>query len=506
VIHVIDLFAGPGGLGEGFSAFRNAHGEAPFIVDLSVEKEASAHATLTLRSFLRQFGDDEWPEDYWHYLLGNIGKDELYERWPEQYKAAREHTLGRPTALGHDNARIERQLRELRYKWKSDPCVVIGGPPCQAYSLVGRSRNRGKRGYRPEEDDRNYLYREYLRVLARVQPEAFVMENVRGLLSAQVDGGPIFQAILSDLRRPGKATGIRRASGLEYAIYSLVVPGDDPEPEDFVIRAEHYGVPQARHRVILLGVRSDMNVQPCSLQASRRSISVGDIISGLPRLRSRLSRGKDTAESWRCAIERGVKPLLKSGKGISLRLRRAMSKALTDLGHDMPTEANVYRDGKHGLSSRVPDDLRNWLVGRSRLLTGHVSRGHMETDLHRYLFAACWAREHDGKSPKAMDFPALLAPNHANWDSGKFSDRFRVQAENRPSTTITSHISKDGHYYIHPDPAQCRSLTPREAARLQTFPDDYHFEGNRTQQFVQIGNAVPPWLAMQIAEIVWQLF
>jgi hypothetical protein len=128
----------------------------------------------------------------------------------------------------------------------------------------------------------------------------------------------------------------------------------------------------------------------------------------------------------------------------------------------------------------------------------------MASDLARYLFVAAFAQAHQ-RSPIAREFPAALAPDHRNWDSGHFADRFRVQLWDAPSTTVTSHIAKDGHYFIHPDPLQCRALTIREAARLQTFPDNYQFLGNKTQQFVQVGNAVPPLLARQIAEALYNL-
>ena len=133
----------------------------------------------------------------------------------------------------------------------------------------------------------------------------------------------------------------------------------------------------------------------------------------------------------------------------------------------------------------------------------HQSRSHMESDLLRYWYASTFASKY-GVSPKLKDFPIPLLPNHANAAllDRPFEDRFRVQVRDRPATTVVSHIAKDGHYYIHPDPDQMRSLTVREAARLQTFPDSYLFMGNRTNQFVQVGNAVPPLLANQIASVV----
>lgn len=170
--------------------------------------------------------------------------------------------------MGEENDVIHQRIRELKENHRG-PVVLIGGPPCQAYSLAGRSRNAGNANYKAEEDHRHFLYKEYLEVLALAEPEIFVMENVRGILSAKVGGKYIFPQILDDLRQPGVMT--ESPCGHKYRIYSLVentqdLLGDYADTSDFLIKAEDYGVPQARHRVILLGVRDDIQARPETLQ------------------------------------------------------------------------------------------------------------------------------------------------------------------------------------------------------------------------------------------------
>lgn len=187
-----------------------------------------------------------------------------------------------------------------------------------------------------------------------------------------------------------------------------------------------------------------------------------------------------------------------------------MDKALETIEKDPPgSRGSEYVQGSSKIGTNK-QELRNWYLDeRIEGICNHTARGHMGSDLHRYLFVSSFG-EVEGRSPKLEDFPLELLPNHVSASSGvknsTFADRFRVQLWEDQAKTVTSHISKDGHYYIHPDPEQCRSLTVREAARLQTFPDNYFFCGPRTSQYVQVGNAVPPLLASKIAKITRDLF
>ncbi|MFT6905252.1 MAG: DNA (cytosine-5)-methyltransferase 1 [Oleiphilaceae bacterium] len=498
-VAVFDLFSGPGGLGEGFSAFKDENQESPFQIVLSVEKDVSAHKTLTTRAFFRKIANNPKKRDLYNkYVRAQITREELFEACPEEAHEARTETLHGPKSLGKDNALIHGRIREISNSHKG-PKILIGGPPCQAYSLAGRSRNAGNDKYNAEDDERHFLYKEYLSVLAILQPDIFVMENVRGILSSKVDGKLIFPDILKDLKNPFR--GKKNYQGNTYKVFSLVEPSDflneDIDPKNFLIKTENYGIPQARHRVILLGIKQPSEIIPDILKTKNEYVTVQETIGDLPLLRSGFSKIKDNDLKWNeCVIN-----LLETAKNIV----KAKFPAVKLSSLSVAPHPNLNRSSTkatYELTS-LPTHLRDWITDTSlNYIANHETRGHLEADLLRYSFSATYAIITNGTSPKARDYPDALAPSHKNWNSGKHADRFRVQPANKYATTITSHISKDGHYFIHYDPQQCRSFTVREAARIQTFPDNYIFEGNRTNQYVQVGNAVPPYLALQIAEIL----
>lgn len=489
-IPIIDLFAGPGGLGEGFSAYRA--GSTKFKIKLSIEKDAAAHKTLHLRSFYRQFPEKSTPKEYYEYISGSTDMplEKLAQLYPHEWeKASKEAWLAEMGSEnfpdGLVNKRIEAALDGAK-EW-----VLIGGPPCQAYSLVGRARMKSADPQAFEKDHRHFLYKQYLRILTKFQPSVFVMENVKGILSSKIDDQLIFRRILKDLKIKG-----------QYTIYSLSSEADEPEnlkPTDFIIRAEDYGVPQARHRVILLGVRNNSGFTRPAVLKKCLGPSVHSMLRDLPRLRSHISRQENTDRLWNNALRQGAKIIFDSDA--SIEVKKVCKAALKGI------PPSSWKLTSHKKFKKV----ENWFRDKNLqgVILNHEPRGHMVTDIYRYLFAACYASAM-GISPRLRDFPEELLPNHRNVQkSGKktdtFADRFKVQVASRVSSTIVSHIAKDGHYYIHPDPTQCRSLTVREAARLQTFPDNYFFQGNKTQQYAQVGNAVPPFLAVQIAEVVAKL-
>lgn len=513
-IPVVDLFAGAGGLGEGFASFHPGGGfGAPFEIQLSVEKDPAAIKTLTLRKLFHYLRDNGMElEAYYRFLRGEMGSsaDEFFDQilkseefggFQDALISAEKRTTQLELKPSRDISLLEQKITLAIGNHKD--WILIGGPPCQAYSNAGRSR---KSDYREGQDSKHWLYQAYLGLLATFKPAAFIFENVPGVLSSTYSGGLIFDQILSDLRQPGDS------GGPKYTIHSLTVHNESEwdnitaeQARTFIVKSERYGIPQKRHRVILFGIRTDLRIDRIPLLSlAPQEITVADAIRDCPRIRSGITRTKDNPSSWVSAVREVEKqPWLKGlDKNLVKKMRSASSRVVIprkDRGHQhLYSGSNPNRDP---LASWIHDKkLKGWI-------TQHYSRAHMPSDLHRYFFASCFATVHQ-RSPKISELPRELLPDHRSahgtTKSLPFSDRFKVQLQNDSASTITSHIAKDGHYYIHYDPTQCRSLTVREAARIQTFPDNFFFCGSRGDQYRQIGNAVPPFLALQIAKVVYQ--
>jgi DNA (cytosine-5)-methyltransferase 1 len=513
IIPVVDLFAGPGGLSEGFASFQMSHSVKPYKVKLSIEKERFAHETLELRHFFRSFPHREVPDDYYRFVRGEISRHTLFTAFPKEASVA---SLGAIQATLGETPASEIDKKIFGAVGKSRAWVLAGGPPCQAYSTIGRSANGGLRS----DDHRVFLYREFLRVLQVHTPPIFIIENVEGLLSSSLDGRSVFRDMLEQIKSPtierrNKAGAARPTNRrAQYDIFSLSSrprgfdQHGDPEfdPRDYLVPSERFGIPQARHRVILLGVRKDLQYDGShTLSEVESFVPISRVLAGLPRLRSGVSKGQDSKIEWVEAIS----------QALSAKWLFSVESLDEKVGERIRTTAQgAYAPQKDRGSEFVPyavdiDYMPRWyLDSRIGGALNHSARSHIVEDLHRYLFSACYGKVHR-RSPSLSDFPKPLLPKHRNIafsiGNGHFKDRFHVQLSGNPATTITSHISKDGHYFIHPDPSQCRSLTVREAARIQTFPDNYFFCGPRTHQYTQVGNAVPPLLSRQVARVVYRI-
>ncbi len=523
-IPVIDLFAGPGGLAEGFSSvFKNA--KRVFDIKLSIEKDENAHKTLELRSFYRQFSKANVPKEYYEVIKESKlasrteKRNELFNKYPKEANNAKAEAWC--CELGNENFPNEKIDKRIqlglgnRKDW-----VLIGGPPCQAYSMAGRSRVGGIHN----KDHRVFLYKEYLRIIAVHHPAVFVMENVKGLLSAKVNGEMMFDCILNDLQNPSSV--FEKTKSPKYKVYSLATEPESKdkagrpsyrENRDFLIKSEKFNIPQKRHRVILLGIREDIKEVPSILKEGLREIDLKSVIGDLPKLRSRLGRSIVSSKTINGKKKRVYKNEIDSddnwGRKISEIKKEVHSwNGFVSNKPILNVEASPNGVGAEFVKCVTPvksNPLREWY--RDDYLKGvanHETRTHLLEDLKRYFFASTYAQLYK-RFPRLRDYEKhsdQLMPDHESARSGKFADRFRVQMPNVAATTVTSHISKDGHYFIHYDPEQCRSLTVREAARVQTFPDNYLFCGPRTAQYHQVGNAVPPFLALQIGEVVNKLF
>ncbi len=519
-IAVVDLFAGPGGLGEGFTSISDSHSGHPFEIAISVEMDLQAHRTLRLRSFYRQYRqlNRTVPDSYYKVLRGDILAEGLETRCPKMWMRAKDEAFLGRLGVPEDDDNFDLKLAQLGLTKRNQPVVLIGGPPCQAYSLVGRARNKGISGYRAEEDHRHLLYKEYLRIISNVWPVAFVMENVKGILSSKINSDKIFPRILEDLHDPSQALvkSVRSPANRRYKLLpiTLDVSGSpklfdsySDDPSRFIVRCEDHGIPQRRHRVFIIGIREDIKCDLSPLTHDPQQRTVRDAIGDLPPLLAGVSRRGGINMNVAEALSQKITSELldeitsASNRSVTQRCRKATKEI---------AKSN-YTSGSNYIPTLLPDKsdtLSQWYHDkRLEGVCNHMAKAHMPSDLVRYLFASSFAESLD-YSPKLSEFPNSLLPAHknANPTSGKpaiFNDRFRVQLWDSPATTVTSHLAKDGHYFIHPDPFQCRSLSVREAARIQTFPDNYYFCGPRTSQYQQVGNAVPPLIANKIAKCLF---
>lgn len=438
--YAVDLFAGCGGLSEGFK-------QAGFEVIAQLEMDRWACETLKTRCLYYKLKESKKLYWYYKYLKAEITKDEIYKRFPDIKKQV-DLEMIRAEFGKDDLEEILNRIEDARNYYKvSNFHVVLGGPPCQPYSLAGTARrNFQKNG----KDDRHLLYKYYLTILEELKPDFFVYENVPGMITTTAKGREIFQRVLDDFQSLKPS-------------YNITPPLDklSENPTSYILNSAHFGVPQNRKRIILIGYRSDL--------LERNQLLKEIFVMLQKKADNNTRRGKLTVDD-----------------------------AIGDLPHLKPGEGNDSCFGPYNEDT----DLKSYQIAMRRgscVISNHKARTHMKSDRERYKFFI----ERPIKGNKATTLTNLmrerpdLTPAHNHLD--KFLDRFKVQWWNRPSSTITAHICKDGHYYIHPDISQCRSFTVREAARCQSFSDNFKFEGPRTEQFRQVGNAVPPLLAGVIA-------
>jgi DNA (cytosine-5)-methyltransferase 1 len=404
-LNFIDLFSGAGGLSEGFI-------RAGFNPIAHVEMNKDASDTIRTRTVFQFLKDNDRLEEYHQYLKGKMTRDDFWKLAPKAHlNSVINETIDEDT-LPNIFKRIDKVLGENKVD------IVIGGPPCQAYSLAGRARD--PKGMK--DDPRNHLYKYYVEFLKRYQPKIFVFENVPGILSAS--NGEFLQQIFDAVGDAG---------------YKMRIP-----PKRY-LNSKNFNVLQDRKRVIIIGWKNDLELEyPEFSEQEIKYSTMSSIFSDLPKLQN--------------------------GQG-----------SLGPVRYTKPSTDYLERT-----------ELRNGID----FTTQHIARPHNDNDLEIYRIAVNLLNK-EGKRLNYAELPKRLI-KHKNLKS--FTNRFQVVKPDGISHTVVAHIAMDGHYYIHPDITQNRSISIREAARIQSFPDDFFFEGSRTAAFKQIGNAVPPLMAEGIAK------
>ena len=382
---IIDLFAGCGGLSEGF--YRKGY---KALLHLEIDKTACQ--TLKRRMEYYYYSNQEIEDAV---LCADITSEGIIEE-------------------------IDKRVHE-------PVDIIIGGPPCQAFSTVGRAVSPDSMN----NDPRNYLFENYLQILNHIKPKMFIFENVKGILSAHPQGVKIFDIIVREMSKT-------------YKIVS--------DPKTILLNAADYGVPQIRERVILIGVRKDIDY-----------IDTEDIYKSIEKTHS--------------------------DDGKYLPQYVTVGDAILDLPELQAGEGEEIQKAKH---NRRINAYLSRITNQSGLVYNHVARKHNDEDRERYRILS----EHGNWQLKDLQ---TVRPDLIHHDPKHFGNRYTVQESGKPGRTVVAHLYKDGNLFIHPDSNQARTFTVREAARIQSFPDDFVFEGSRTDQYKQVGNAVPPLMAEAFA-------
>ena len=419
-IRFIDFFAGAGGLSEGFI-------KAGYTPVAYVEMKKDACNTLKTRAAFHYLREQNRLDIYENYLRNKReGTDgaELWRQVPaEVTNRVIQETIGENT--------MDPLLNRLDALAGGEPIdIIIGGPPCQAYSIAGRA----KMGKDVKSDPRNYLYRYYLQFIGHFNPKMFVFENVMGITTAQtVDMVKPFD----DLRR------IAGEMGYEVEAHEQI--------------ASDYEVLQHRHRMIIVGwKREDENHNPTRYHYP-------DLVKVVNRYKTRTDIFADLPER-------------RNGDG----------KLCEIVPYTKPLEEMKYLE-------------KTGIRGVFDFTTQHVTRKNNERDREIYCIAI-----KEWKHKRRLNYSTLPDRLKTHKNTSSFLNRFSVVDPHGCCHTVVAHIAMDGHYYIYPSKKptieNARSISVREAARLQSFPDDYFFEGSRTSVYMQIGNAVPVMMSYHIAE------
>jgi DNA (cytosine-5)-methyltransferase 1 len=406
-LNYIDLFAGASGMSEGFI-------RSGYIPVAHVEMNNEACYTIKTRTAFHYLKSQNRISTYYDYLSGKISRDLLYNEIPADVL----NSILQKEISARTINELFTSIDTLLDSQKVD--VIIGGPPCQAYSLVGISRDPKQMKW----DRRKFLFRYYAEFLKRYKPKYFVFENVLGLLTQ--GNAKYLNEMLQLFGKLGYSTDYKK------------------------LHADDYGVLQKRRRVVIIGRRG------------KRKFTFPAI--------------EPITNGW--------------------QIRKDLFFDLPDLKPGQ--EMNIARYTQESKEYLKGTEIRNGID----FVTQHITRNHNDRDLEIYSIAIDkWMN--DKARLKYTDLPKRLQTHN---NKSVFLDRFKVVDPFGHSHTLVAHIAKDGHYYIYPDQQQIRSISVREAARIQSFPDDYFFEGGRTAAFKQIGNAVPPLMAQAIAKTILNLF